>query len=87
MQSYARTSFASWPIVRSELLMTEGKSCLDISNARRIRAASCSDTAGHRRLSRPDVEINAKGRLSRGSDKSAEVLRVDIAFTPLLDAQ
>jgi hypothetical protein len=34
-----------------------------------------------------DVEINAKGRLSRGRDKSAEVLRVDIAFTPLLDAQ
>jgi hypothetical protein len=34
-----------------------------------------------------DVEINAKGRLGRGSDRSAEVLRVDIAFAPLLDAQ
>lgn len=34
-----------------------------------------------------DVEINAKGRFSRGGDRSAKVLRVDIAFTPLLDAQ
>jgi hypothetical protein len=34
-----------------------------------------------------DVEINAKGRFSRGGDRSAKVLRVDIAFTPPLDAQ
>jgi hypothetical protein len=34
-----------------------------------------------------DVEINAKGRFSRGGDRSAKVLQADIAFTPLLDAQ
>jgi hypothetical protein len=40
-----------------------------------------------RTAEKADVEINAKGRFSRGGDRSAKVLRVDIAFTPFLDAQ
>ncbi|MGH8335844.1 MAG: hypothetical protein ACRETL_03250 [Gammaproteobacteria bacterium] len=79
--------------IDTERKMWGGKFPTDTGFSARIPVHSEADGADVARSVRSlqaekaDVTINAKGRLSRGGDRSAKVPPVDIAFTPLLDAQ